>query len=310
MRNIVKPFRFVIGATFAACAAVLVASCDINGGTSIVSEIDFSGEYVGDNSGSAVASPANSGALVTRFNLTQSGKQLTAVDNAGGSWAGALDKVADNTDTESKFTLKGGTTAGQPVTIEGSLKKNSSTATMSGTWSEPGLKASVRATATIGSLTITPVNPFVTAGYTLLLSANDSATEHATIKWGLSSSALGKLSVTTGYQTLFESNGSDGTVQITATDQDHNTAAATITVGGIFISPTNATIAVNSSVTLSARDTISGASIRWSLNKTKYGHLNATNGAQVVFTSTAAGQTIVTASDNNGLSTSTIVTGK
>ncbi len=118
---------------------------------------DFSGRYAGTTNNALVAN--NSGSPVTTLTLNQSGNQLQALDNNGILFKGTLGDIlgsfggsTNSSNASATFTLNGVTTAGQTVTINGTLHSTSTTtATMTGLWIEPGLNSSVNGTATIGN---------------------------------------------------------------------------------------------------------------------------------------------------------------
>lgn len=106
---------------------------------------NFTGLYTSPTGGVMVAN--SSGNPVTFLNLTQSGLQLSAVDNNGVSYQGTLSAV--NT-TSATFTLQGGTT-----TITGSLLASGAIGTLTGTWIETSISSTIYGTATITTFSTT-----------------------------------------------------------------------------------------------------------------------------------------------------------
>ncbi len=123
---------------------------------------NFSGYYVGSSNANLVAN--NSGNPVTSLTLSQFGNQLQGVDNNGMLFKGTIGDIISATAT---FTLTGSSTAGAAVTINGNLRASGTTATMAGTWVEPGLYSGIYGTASIAPIT----NSVVTAAVARLASS-------------------------------------------------------------------------------------------------------------------------------------------
>jgi hypothetical protein len=139
-------------------AVGLLPGCQVGNPNDVttVANGSFAGNYVGASNGVLVAN--NSGAAVTSLTVSQAGNQLQAVDNNGILFKGTIGDIlntsggssnASSTSASATFTLNGATTAGQSVTINGTLSANGAAATMTGLWVEPGLYSSVNGTATI-----------------------------------------------------------------------------------------------------------------------------------------------------------------
>ena len=129
----------------AGLTTLFLLGCEIGEADSVVSnvEINYAGFYVGDG-GSLVSE--QTGAKTTSLNLRQTGDQLEAVDNNGIVFRGTIGSVVEETAT---FILDGSTTAGQTVTIDGTLTASGTEGTMRGTWIEPALYGTVSGKATI-----------------------------------------------------------------------------------------------------------------------------------------------------------------
>ena len=129
---------------FLACGLLLGCETGYTNGTGGGLGGSFTGLYTSPTGGLIVAS--TSGKPVSFFNLTQSGGDLSAVDNNGVSYQGTLSAVNI---TSATFTLQGTTSAGTAVTITGSLLASGSIGTLNGTWIEPSLTSTIYGTATI-----------------------------------------------------------------------------------------------------------------------------------------------------------------
>jgi len=95
----------------------------------------------------------NTGAAITSLNVIQNGDRLDMVDNNGMIFRGTIGNAQG---TSASFTVKGSTTAGAEAIISGTFTVSGNTSTMSGTWAEPSLFATVSASA---SVTPTPTPP-------------------------------------------------------------------------------------------------------------------------------------------------------
>ena len=126
-------------------STLFLLGCEISAADSVVRNVgvDYSGFYVG--SGGSLVSK-QTGAKVTSLNLRQTGDQLEAVDNNGIVFRGTIGSVVDST---ANFNMDGATTAGQSVTIDGTLTADGTEGTMKGTWIEPSLYGTVSGQATI-----------------------------------------------------------------------------------------------------------------------------------------------------------------
>ena len=112
----------------------------------------FSGLYTGWTNGAAIVT-ANSGSPVTSLNITQSDNQLQAVDNNGIQFQGI---VANPANGSAVFNMSGSTTAGNAVTINGTLTLTGTNAVLTGVWVEPSAYSSIYAAAVVA-----PVAPVI-----------------------------------------------------------------------------------------------------------------------------------------------------
>jgi hypothetical protein len=176
--------RYQMLAMVVVCALPLVSAlvflgCEVGSSDSATRNVsvDFTGFYDSTETNSDFVSPANSGSRVTSLNVRQSGDQLQAVDNNGIIFEGTLSDSALSSGTATaNFRLDGRTTAGQSVTISGSLSGTGESGTMRGTWIEPSLLAYVHGDAVINTV---PTNqpPPVTNAVTLTASSTTLTTE-------------------------------------------------------------------------------------------------------------------------------------
>jgi hypothetical protein len=96
-----------------------------------------------DSAGGAIVSKSTGG-TITQFNVIQRGDELQVVDNLGRVYRGTL---SDN----GYFEVKGIGPGGFEVQMSGTFGSTTGSAVMNGTWVEPVLYATVRATAAITS---------------------------------------------------------------------------------------------------------------------------------------------------------------
>lgn len=141
-----------------ATVAAFLSACEVDSANTVNRDVqvNFSGIYR-KSDGSQLPSQ-QTGAPVTQFDLRQSGDRLELVDNNGILWKGSIGNSPDASNPDATFTVGGRTTAGQDVTISGNLRKDSASATtasMNGTWIEPGFYATIQAFASVSS---TPTN--------------------------------------------------------------------------------------------------------------------------------------------------------
>ena len=141
-----KSFRPTFPAfALAALALTLVflqSACDIQSGNETVRNvpINVAGSYRNENG----IPTRQSGRIITLLSITQAGDQLYAIDNEGTRWRGTIGRADGNT---ASITLRGLTTAQGEVVITGTIVVSGTSATLSGTWVEPGYTSPVSAQA-------------------------------------------------------------------------------------------------------------------------------------------------------------------
>lgn len=233
-------------------SSLVFLGCEVGNSDSAVREIgvDFTGFYDSTGTSNDFVSPANSGARVKSFNLRQNGDQLEAIDNNNIVFHGSVGDSSGSSGTgTSSFQLEGQTTAGQPVTISGTLSGantsgNSATAIMDGTWIEPNIYAHILGDAVINPITTNSPSPTtnslsVSASATSIkttqsstLTAQGGSQDYGNFTWSYSPSSLGGLTATSGQTTTFEANNSStGTVTVMVNDVTGNESkSVTITI--------------------------------------------------------------------------------
>lgn len=125
-------------------SVLFFTACDISGSDDVVRQVslNIAGAYTNDS-----GIPENqSGNRVTLLSIQQRGDQLSAVDNQGGNYSGSIGRADENLAT---FTLNGATSAGESVTLTGTVVVEGTSASLTGTWIEPSLRSSARASATV-----------------------------------------------------------------------------------------------------------------------------------------------------------------
>ncbi|HBA84454.1 MAG TPA: hypothetical protein DCZ95_10205 [Verrucomicrobia bacterium] len=282
--------------------SLLICGCEVGSGDDFVRtvDVDFSGRYdATSEADSQFVSPANSGKRVTSLNLRQTGDQLEAIDNNSLVFSGSIGNISDAT---ASFILEGVTTANQPVTINGTLTGEGTTAVMSGTWVEPGLFAYINGDATINPI---PTNPTLSVSGSASMSVNSSQTLTAAggtgnYQWSLSST-IGTLNPNTGASVTYAAT---QTGSQTVTVNDGNTSATlTITQGGsttnsLSVSPSSATVNADGSQVFTASNGSGGYT--WSLNNGDKGKLSSANSNPTTYTRLAAGDNTITVTDSSG----------
>jgi len=150
-------------------ASLFLLGCEIDSADSVVREvgINYSGFYVGDG-GNLVSQ--QTGAKTTSLNLRQTGDQLEAVDNNGITFRGTIGTVVDDT---ASFVLDGATTAGQSVTIDGTLTASGTEGTMRGTWIEPVVIGTVSGQATINPSPTNNPTPTTNTNTSVVITVKD-----------------------------------------------------------------------------------------------------------------------------------------
>ena len=243
-----KTFRFSSLVAALAAAAALSAAClagcsvDSSNTSNVVSNnagtvYDFSALYrpTGDSVDYLVyPAEKQSGTKLTWMRIIQNGSRLQGYDNAGKNWAGSISSVED---TVAHFQLDGATTAGNSVTIAGTMTYASQQSTISASWLEStGFSGNFFATGTVSSpatntpastLTISPDSASIVAGASCLFTASGG---NGTYTWSHSGSC-GTLSATTGSSIRY-TYVSDGSDVLTVHSGDA-TASAHITCEGV-----------------------------------------------------------------------------
>lgn len=221
------------------------SGCELSSASSATRNVgvDYSGVYTGQNANAQITDN-QSGDPITFLNLRQSGDQLSAIEDHNLVFTGTVgDPNVNSGNAESTFSLQGKTTAGNAVTISGTLSGvnsgSSALGTMRGTWIEPNLYGNVYATAqispivtnsptpTTNSIAISPTTANLTAnGQTAPFSASGGS---GSFNWSFSPAA-GTLSSTTGSSVTYTRTAA-GTVTLTVADANNAsfTASAVIT---------------------------------------------------------------------------------
>lgn len=190
--------------------------------------VDFSGVYDSDEStGQPFINPPNSGALVTQLTLRQNGDQLQAWDNNAKLFAGNIGNLDG---MEASFTLTGETTAGNAVTINGTLVASGDSATMRANWIEPFVLANIVGDAAINpvqtnttQVAISPTSAALTNdGQTVTFMASGGSGEY---NWSVDNSN-GSVNPMTGSSVTYTRNASgDNTITVSATSGGSATAS-------------------------------------------------------------------------------------
>lgn len=208
-------------------AALLVVGCELKSADSTIREVgvDFSGYYDSTATNADFVSPANSGGRVTSFNLRQTGDQLEAIDNHQYVFRGTIGEAqSDGGTATASFTLEGETTAGQSVTIAGTLAGQGGSATIKGTWIEPDRYCYLNGDASINPIpTNTGSDVTISASTSTITSNNATATLTANggsgsyTAWSVSDGGKGSVSPTSG-KTVTYTRLAAGNVTVTVTD--------------------------------------------------------------------------------------------
>ena len=221
-----RQYTAVAALCFLLVSSFAFLGCEVGSSDSAVRNmsVNFSGLYDAKGDGTAFIAPANSGAPVTSLNLRQNGDQLEAIDNNNIVFGGTLnDSSGDSGSATAGFTLEGHTTAGNAVTVSGSLSGSGSSAEMRATWIEPDRYCNLVGDATINAIqTNTPSSVSLIAS-TTTLNVGDTVTLTASgassYDWAKSGTAGGTFENT--------SSGTDGNNKWTATSTGSATLTAT-----------------------------------------------------------------------------------
>ncbi len=229
-----------------AASAFVFSGCEIDSATDVQRSVgvDFSGFYTRSNSSNSVVPivTRNSGAPVTSLQLRQGGDRLEGIDNNNIVFRGSIGTFDGTT---ASFELTGRTTAGNDVTISGTLSTSggsnetgATTGTMRGTWIEGAFYAAVFAQASVpgvssggggggggggSDLIISPNSATVSIGSSQTFNASRSGSS-VNVTWTLSSS-IGTLSTFNGSSTTFTRT-AGGSATLSASDGSRTASAA------------------------------------------------------------------------------------
>ena len=302
-------------------AAGLLAGCDGSAETSS-REVGLivEGFYRHPNAGNFMV-PRTSGNPVDNMNLRQSGDLLEAYDNNGILFRGTIGRVTGG--SIASYTLEGRSTAGEPVTIAGSINVDGATATMTGTWLEPTIASEVFATATVPTNAPAPsaTNTAVTLNQTLVSIAAENGTTTFTasggagdFSWAVGSGGLGSITSITGsrnntanYQATGQGN---NTVTVSDARGESATAAIRQTISGggngdgvpVTLNQTLVTLnALGGTTTFTAGGGL--GDFTWSVGNSELGRFTSITGsrnATASYEALAAGNNTVIATDAQG----------
>jgi hypothetical protein len=196
---------------------------------------DFSALYRPTESAEFLVFPSEeqSGTKLTWMRIIQNGSGLQGYDNAGKNWSGSISSVED---TVAHFQLDGATTAGNSVTIAGTMTYVSQQSTISASWLEStGFSGNFFATGTVSSpatntptssLALSPDSATLALGGSCLFTATGG---NGTYTWS-HTGTCGTLSSTTGSSIRY-TYASEGTDVLTVRSGDAS-ATASITCEG------------------------------------------------------------------------------
>ena len=311
---------FLAAALALAAAALFLAACDVDSVDSVTATpsdnsgtiYNYSGLYARavTNGLGPLVFPANgqSGTVLTWLRLIQYGNVLEGYDNAGLTWSG---NISAQNGGAASFNLNGRTTAGNSVSIAGTLSTETvgsstngsatvsgATSTMDATWIEPSFSGSIIASATISppvtapALKISPASASLsTNNATVQFSASGGS---GTYNWSVSETSKGNISPTSGNLTTYTATHVAGNNTVTLTDSAGRsvTALVTYTATGstnstpatLKISPTSLTFN-NAAYEGTFTATGGTGSYRWNVGDTNLGTLATTTGASVIYTS-------------------------
>ncbi len=206
-------------AALAAGAWGLTAGCEIGSPDDVVRQtgLNLAGVYRNPDGGAIVA--RNSGAAINQFDLRQRGDEITAIDNNGIPFKG---QVVETSATSGSMELSGVTTSGVEARISGSVQISGTTATLQGTWIEPGFYSTVYAQATVptnspsgGTLAISPSGTItMTVGGNRNFTASGGS---GTYTWSVANGGLGALSGTSGASVTYNAAAA-GTQTVSVSD--------------------------------------------------------------------------------------------
>ena len=281
--------------------ALLTACIDSSSGSDLVREVglNVAGLYQGNDGANLVSQ--TSGADVTQMNITQSGSQITGIDNNGNLYRGNINQVSGDS---AGFTMKGLTSSGAEATISGAFNVSGDTSNLSGRWIEPTILASIN-----GSSFVPGRTPVVTNDAAVAVSpAGDQALsvdgtqqftasggDGSNYSWTLSNAAIGSLNRTTGASVTYTASAAgDQTVTVTSgtestsfeIEQTDDAVALTVSPAG------NQSIEVPDSVGYTASG--GDGTYAWTFSNGDIGTLSASSGASITYNGTEAGTQTIT----------------
>jgi len=149
MRRIRRGSAFLVAFLLTVASTLFFVGCEGDSAETLIRNVilQVAGFYI-PVEGATTIPGDNTGNPVTSLDLRQNGDQIEAIDNNGIIFKGTLGRV---TEESASFTLNGQTTAGQEVTISGTISVGvgETDADMRGTWIEPTLFSPVAAQATV-----------------------------------------------------------------------------------------------------------------------------------------------------------------
>jgi len=286
--------------------ALLTACIDSSSGSDLVREVglNVAGLYQGNDGANLVSQ--TSGADVTQMNITQSGSQITGIDNNGNLYRGNINQVSGDS---AGFTMKGLTSSGAEATISGAFNVSGDTSNLSGRWIEPTVLASINGSSFVPGRTPVATNDAAVAvspagDQALSVDGTQQFTasggDGSNYSWTLSNAAIGSLNRTTGASVTYTASAAgDQTVTVTSgtestsfeIDQTAAAVALAVTPAG------NQSIDASESVSFTASG--GDGTYSWSRSETGFGTLSSTSGATVTYT----------AGDETGTQTITVQSG-
>jgi len=283
--------RFLLFLAVLPLAALLSACIDSSSGSDLVREVglNVAGLYQGNDGANLVSQ--TSGADVTQMNITQSGSQITGIDNNGNLYRGNINQVSGDS---AGFTMKGLTSSGAEATISGAFNVSGDTSNLSGRWIEPTILASINGSSFVPGRTPVVTNDAAVAvspagDQTLSVDGTQQFTasggDGSNYSWTLSNAAIGSLNRTTGASVTYTASAAgDQTVTVTSGTEstsfeiDQTAAAVALTV-----TPTgNQSIDASESVSFTASG--GDGTYSWSRSEAGFGTLSSTSGTTVTYT--------------------------
>jgi len=283
--------RFLLFLAVLPLAALLSACIDSSSGSDLVREVglNVAGLYQGNDGANLVSQ--TSGADVTQMNITQSGSQITGIDNNGNLYRGNINQVSGDS---AGFTMKGLTSSGAEATISGAFNVSGDTSNLSGRWIEPTVLASIN-----GSSFVPGRTPVVTNDAAVAISPSGdqalsvdgtqqftaSGGDGSNYSWTLSNAAIGRLNRTTGASVTYTASAAgDQTVTVTSgTESTSFEIDQTAAAVPLAVTPAgNQSIDASESVSFTASG--GDGTYSWSRSETGFGTLSSTSGTTVTYT--------------------------